>query len=112
MYHLKLELGQMVACIMSSVNKTFFFSNVLDSTKFGLNYKISLFHYCRHPNILRLFGYFYDENKIYLILEFAPRGEMYKVLQKCQGGKFDEPKASKYIKQMTQVNLTFSLISL
>ena len=57
----------------------------------------------RHPNILRLFGYFYDDHKIYLILEFAPRGEMYKVLQKCQGGKFDEPKASKYIKQMTQV---------
>ena len=42
MYHLKLEQGQMVACIMSSVNKTFFFSKVLDSTKFGLNYKISL----------------------------------------------------------------------
>ena len=42
MYHSKLELGQMVACIVSSVNKTFFFSNVLDSTKFGLNYKISL----------------------------------------------------------------------
>ena len=62
--------------------------------------------YYRHPNILRLFGYFYDENKIYLILEFAPRGEMYKVLQKCQGGKFDEPKASKYIKQMTQVTIS------
>ena len=42
MYHLKLELGQMVACIMSSVNKTFFFSKVIDETKFGLNYKISL----------------------------------------------------------------------
>ena len=27
---------------------------------------------------------------------------MYKCLQKCQGGKFDEPRASKYIKQMTE----------
>ena len=43
MYHLKLEWGQMVACIMSSVNKTFFFSNVLDETKFGSLYKIDLF---------------------------------------------------------------------
>ena len=32
----------MVACIMSSVNKTFFFSNVLDETKIGSLYKIVL----------------------------------------------------------------------
>ena len=32
----------MVACIMSSVNKTFFFSNVLDETKLGSLYKIVL----------------------------------------------------------------------
>ena len=62
----------------------------------------------RHQNILRMFGYFWDESKIYLILEFAPRGEMYKTLQKCQGGKFDEPRASKYIKQMTQVCDSFA----
>merc|ERR1719471_2419619 len=67
-----------------------------------LRREIEIQSHLRHPNILRLFGYFYDETRIYLILEFAPRGEMYKVLQKCQGGKFDEPKASKYIKQMTQ----------
>ena len=42
MYHLKLEWGQMVVCIMSSINKTFFFSNVLDETKFGSFYKIGL----------------------------------------------------------------------
>ena len=52
---------------------------------------------------MRLFGYFWDDKRIYLILEFAPRGEMYKCLQKCSGQKFDEPRASKYIKQMTQV---------
>ena len=58
----------------------------------------------RHVHILRLYGYFYDETKIYLILEFAPRGEMYKFLQKRPGGKFDEPLASKFIRQMTQVS--------
>ena len=55
----------------------------------------------RHPNILRLFGYFYDATRIYLILEFAPRGEMYKTLQKQQGGRFDEARSSKYIRQMS-----------
>ena len=28
MYHLKLELGQMVVCIMSSIIKTFFYQSV------------------------------------------------------------------------------------
>ena len=32
----------MIACIMSSVNKTLFFSNVLDDTKIGSLYKIVL----------------------------------------------------------------------
>lgn len=29
-----------------------------------------------------MYGYFYDEKKIYLILEFAPGGELYKELLK------------------------------
>lgn len=36
----------------------------------------------RHPHILRLYGYFYDEARVYLILEFAPKGELYKELTK------------------------------
>ena len=67
-----------------------------------LRREIEIQSHLRHPHILRLFGYFHDETKIYLILENAPRGEMYKCLQKSQGQKFDEPRASKYIKQMTE----------
>jgi serine/threonine protein kinase len=33
-------------------------------------------------------------------LEFAPRGEMYKVLQKQPGGHFDEAKTAKYVRQL------------
>lgn len=36
----------------------------------------------RHPHILRMYGYFYDATRVYLILEYAPRGELYKELQK------------------------------
>jgi serine/threonine protein kinase len=39
----------------------------------------SLSHTDRHANILRLYGYFYDETKVFLILEYAPKGELYKV---------------------------------
>ena len=38
--------------------------------------------YSRHPHILRMYGYFYDETRVYLILEYAPKGELYKELQK------------------------------
>ena len=32
----------------------------------------------RHPNVLRLYAYFDDLKRIYLVLEFAPQGELYK----------------------------------
>ena len=34
-----------------------------------------------HFIYFRLFGYFYDESRVYLILEYAPKGEMYKFMQ-------------------------------
>lgn len=46
----------------------------------------------RHPHILRLFGYFYDSTRVYLILEYAPKGELYKELNKT--GRFDEKTSS------------------
>lgn len=53
----------------------------------------------RHRNILRLFGYFYDEKRIYLILEFAPGGELYKTLQR---GRFSEAKGARYVLDVAQ----------
>jgi len=65
-----------------------------------LRREIEIQSHLRHPNILRLFGYFYDETRVYLILEFAPRGEMYKSMQKQPKGRFDDARSSKYIRQM------------
>lgn len=36
----------------------------------------------RHPNILRLYGFFHDEQRIFLLLEYAPGGELYRRMQK------------------------------
>jgi serine/threonine protein kinase len=49
-----------------------------------------------HPSILRLFGFFHDPKRVYLILEFAPGGELYNHLHKC-GGVFSELEAARYI---------------
>ena len=63
-----------------------------------LKREIEIQSHLQHKNILRLFGYFYDESKIYLILEYAPRGELYDRLKKC--GRFTNEVAAKYIYQI------------
>ncbi|KAG0647525.1 Serine threonine-kinase ark1 [Hyphodiscus hymeniophilus] len=52
----------------------------------------------RHPNILQLYGHFHDSKRIFLILEFAGKGELYKHLRR--ESKFPEWKAAQYIAQM------------
>eukprot|EP00747_Dinoflagellata_sp_TGD_P128267 gnl/TRDRNA2_/TRDRNA2_174503_c0_seq5.p1 gnl/TRDRNA2_/TRDRNA2_174503_c0~~gnl/TRDRNA2_/TRDRNA2_174503_c0_seq5.p1 ORF type:complete len:350 (+),score=-31.37 gnl/TRDRNA2_/TRDRNA2_174503_c0_seq5:45-1094(+) len=48
----------------------------------------------RHPNILRLYGYFYDNSRVYLILEYASC-ELYNELQRCV--VFNERRTASYI---------------
>ncbi|KAF3906168.1 hypothetical protein ABW20_dc0100757 [Dactylellina cionopaga] len=52
----------------------------------------------RHPNILRLFGHFHDSKRVFLIIEYAAQGELYKVLRKA--GSFSESRAATYVAQM------------
>ncbi|EPS38246.1 hypothetical protein H072_7982 [Dactylellina haptotyla CBS 200.50] len=52
----------------------------------------------RHPNILRFFGHFHDSKRVFLIIEYAAQGELYKMLRKA--GSFSEPRAASYIAQM------------
>lgn len=60
-----------------------------------LRREIEIQSHLRHPNILRLYGYFYDETKVYLILEFAAKGELYKQLQ--AQNHFSEKTTATYI---------------
>jgi serine/threonine protein kinase len=34
----------------------------------------------KHPRILRLYGYFHDEKRVYLVTELAPNGELFKLV--------------------------------
>ncbi|GFY37420.1 hypothetical protein TNIN_360711 [Trichonephila inaurata madagascariensis] len=60
-----------------------------------LRREVEIQSHLRHPNILRLYGYFYDESRVYLVLEYAPGGELYKALQRCK--RFDEKTAANYM---------------
>uniref|UniRef100_A0A6N2KK11 Aurora kinase n=1 Tax=Salix viminalis TaxID=40686 RepID=A0A6N2KK11_SALVM len=48
-----------------------------------------------HPNILRLYGWFHDEQRVFMILEYAHGGELFKELRKC--GYLSEKKAATYV---------------
>jgi hypothetical protein len=43
--------------------------------------EIKIHSFTDHQNIIKLYGFFHDDSNIYLILEFAPDGEVYKELK-------------------------------
>lgn len=53
----------------------------------------------RHPNILRMFGFFENEIHVYFILEYAHNGNLYK---KILNKSIDNVSAAKYIYQTTK----------
>lgn len=63
-----------------------------------LRREIEIQSHLHHPNILQLYGHFYDESRVYLILEYASRGELSKKLREF--GRFDELTSVNYIKQI------------
>ncbi|KAF2074966.1 hypothetical protein CYY_003751 [Polysphondylium violaceum] len=63
-----------------------------------LRREIEIQSHLRHPNILRLYGYFYDEKRVFLIIEFAKGGECFKELQKVR--RFTEEYAATYSLQI------------
>jgi aurora kinase len=65
-----------------------------------LRREIEIQSHLRHPNILRLYGYFYDSSRVYLILEYAARGELYKELQKRK--RFSEKRSATYIASLAK----------
>ncbi|CAG4984066.1 unnamed protein product [Parnassius apollo] len=54
----------------------------------------------RHPNILRMYGYFHDEKRIYFILEYAKHGALYTLLK--QHKRFDEKTAAICVRDLTK----------
>eukprot|EP00928_Gymnodinium_smaydae_P038482 TRINITY_DN26537_c0_g2_i1.p1 TRINITY_DN26537_c0_g2~~TRINITY_DN26537_c0_g2_i1.p1 ORF type:complete len:585 (+),score=101.26 TRINITY_DN26537_c0_g2_i1:218-1756(+) len=62
--------------------------------------EIRIQEHLRHPGVLRLHGFFWDDVKIYMILEPAPFGDLAKALRKQPGGCFAEPFARLCILQV------------
>ncbi|KAJ8518270.1 hypothetical protein ONZ45_g4628 [Pleurotus djamor] len=79
--------------------KTLYKSEIIQSrVEKQIRREIEIQQNLRHPHVLRLYGFFHDEKRIFLMLEFAGKGELYKQLSKY--GCFSERRSSRYIDQM------------
>ncbi|CAI5448427.1 unnamed protein product [Caenorhabditis angaria] len=67
-----------------------------------LRREIEIQYHLRHPNILGLFGYFHDEKRVFVMLDYASRGELFNFLQTQQGHRIDEPLAAKFVRQLSE----------
>ena len=65
-----------------------------------LRREIEIQSHLRQRHILRMYGYFYDAKRIYLILEYSPGGELYKRL--TAKGHFSDRQAAKYISDLAK----------
>ncbi|KAG7386041.1 hypothetical protein PHYPSEUDO_000709 [Phytophthora pseudosyringae] len=70
------------------------------SMEHQLRREIEIQSHLRHKSILRLYGYFYDSKRVYLIIEFAPQGELYKKLMRA--GRFSEKQSALYVQEMAR----------
>ena len=55
-----------------------------------LRREIEIQSHLRHKNILQMYGFFTDDEKIYLVLEFSPGGELFNDLRSQPSGTYDE----------------------
>ncbi|XP_037960928.1 aurora kinase B-like [Teleopsis dalmanni] len=62
--------------------------------------EIEIQSHLKHPNILRLLTWFDDDKRIYLALELASEGELYKHLRNSKDHRFDEFRSAKYTYQV------------
>ena len=67
-----------------------------------LRREIEIQSYLEHKNILKMYGFFWDKKKIYLILEYALGGELYKHLQAQPNKRYDETRTANYISQLIE----------
>ncbi|EGR33859.1 protein kinase domain protein [Ichthyophthirius multifiliis] len=67
-----------------------------------LEQEIKIQMFSNHPNILKMYGFFHDETKVYLILEFACHFDIYKELKKETLKRFTEEKTANYIRQISE----------
>lgn len=67
-------------------------SNLVDQVELEIQVQRKL----KHPNVLRLYKHFEDDENVYLLLEYCAKGELYQILRTQKFRRFSEPIAWRY----------------
>ncbi|CAD8124806.1 unnamed protein product [Paramecium sonneborni] len=67
----------------------------------SLTREVEILSHLKHPNIIGFYGFFQTEKRVYLMLEWAPLGDLYGLMKKQPNRRFNEDMASNIIKQIT-----------
>mmetsp|Transcript_5233 Transcript_5233/g.8007 ORF Transcript_5233/g.8007 Transcript_5233/m.8007 type:complete len:312 (+) Transcript_5233:151-1086(+) len=65
-----------------------------------LKREVEIHHRIKHDNVVRLFAYFHDATRVYLVLEYVSGGELFSELRNSPSGRFTEERASEVIRQL------------
>ena len=58
--------------------------------------EIDIMSKLNHQNIVKLYDFFEDDDYIYLVLEYVPCGDLYKLIESSRNHKLDEKTSVKY----------------
>ena len=65
--------------------------------------EINIHSFVSHPNIIKLYGFFHDDDNIYMILEYAPDGDLYHYLKNIPEQRLEEEEVRQIIKKVLEV---------
>jgi len=62
--------------------------------------EIKIMYSLNHENIVKLFNHFEDDTNVYLIIDYAPGGQLWNKLQKSPGKRLPEKEVALYVKDL------------
>jgi serine/threonine protein kinase len=62
--------------------------------------EIEIMYKVHHPNIVRLFNHFEDDQNCYFVLDYIPKGNLYTILSKQKTKSFDATTVAHFIKDL------------
>ena len=63
-----------------------------------INREVDIMYRVNHPHIIKLYNHYEDEENLYLIMQFASKGQLYAQLKKQT--KFDQRTAAQYMREL------------
>ena len=65
-----------------------------------MNREIEIMYKVNHPHVVKLINHFEDDDKFYLIMLYASKGQLYSVLKKSK--RFDQRTAAQYMREVIE----------